>query len=137
MNKIFYTLVILLITNTIFAQGKIELTVNNVIIDGGDIRIAIYNNDDSFLKTPFKVAIIKPNSKVVNIVIPNLPEGVYAISLYQDENTNEDLDMGMFGPKEPYGFSNNAKGKFGPAKFADAKFEVTSNSVSKQNISLN
>jgi len=137
MKKIFYTLVILLITNTIFAQGKIDLTVNKVIIDGGDIRIAIYNNNDSFLKTPFKVAIIKPNSEVVNLVILDLPEGEYAISLYQDKNTNEDLDMGMFGPKEPYGFSNNAKGNFGPAKFTDAKFEVTSNSVSKQYISLN
>jgi uncharacterized protein (DUF2141 family) len=28
-------------------------------------------------------------------------------------------------PTEPFAFSNNAKGRFGPAKWDDARFEVT------------
>ena len=40
----------------------------------------------------------------------SIPSGIYAISLLQDENSNNIMDMGglfnMF-PQEPYGFSNN------------------------------
>jgi uncharacterized protein (DUF2141 family) len=33
------------------------------------------------------------------------------------------MDTKLFGiPKEPYGFSNNAKGFMGPPSFEDAKF---------------
>jgi uncharacterized protein (DUF2141 family) len=35
------------------------------------------------------------------------------------------LNKNMFGmPTEPYGFSNNARGSFGPAKWSNAKFSV-------------
>jgi uncharacterized protein (DUF2141 family) len=36
------------------------------------------------------------------------------------------LDTGLFGiPKEPYGFSNNARNPFGPPQFDDVKFMVS------------
>ena len=136
MKNALYTLAILFFANTIFAQGKVEITVSKVIVDGGNIRVALYNTEDSFLKKPFKVDMVKSTSEKVKLVFSNLPAGKYAISLYQDENKNKELDMGVFGPKEPYGFSNNAKGSFGPAKFKDAKFEVTNDNEAKQNIVL-
>ena len=58
--------------------------------------------------------------------INNLPEGVYAISAYHDENENQKLDTGWFGiPKERYGCSNDAKGNMGPPKYEDAKFQLS------------
>ncbi len=107
-----------------FAQNKIVLTVNNVSVSYGDIMVALYNSESSFLNTPFKVNKTSSSSNIVTLTFENIPNGYYAISLYQDEDKNEELTRGMFGPKEPYAFSNNAKGSYGPAEFDDAKFEV-------------
>lgn len=57
----------------------------------------------------------------VTVVLKGLPEGRVALSLYQDANGNGKLDMNPMGiPTEPYGFSNNAAGSFGPPKFEQA-----------------
>ena len=54
-----------------------------------------------------------------------LPDGIYAIGLYVDSNNNEQLDTNFFGiPTEQFGFSNNAKGRFGPPLFESASFEL-------------
>jgi uncharacterized protein (DUF2141 family) len=59
-------------------------------------------------------------------VFTKVPYGRYAVQAYHDENNNKKLDTGMFGiPSEPYGFSNNAKGSFGPPKYSEAEFPVT------------
>jgi len=57
----------------------------------------------------------------VTVVLKNLPEGQLALSLFQDANGNGKLDMNAMGmPTEPYGFSNNAIGQYGPPKFEQA-----------------
>ena len=54
-----------------------------------------------------------------------------------DENGNGELDANFVGiPKEPWGFSNNAKGKFGPPKWEDVQFSIGEEAV-VQAISLN
>lgn len=56
-----------------------------------------------------------------------LPEGTYAIGLFVDTNDNNKLDRNFFGiPKEQYGFSNDAKGSFGPPSFKKASFTISS-----------
>lgn len=56
--------------------------------------------------------------------IPGLAFGRYAISAYHDANDNGQLDSGLFAiPIEDYGFSNNARGSFGPPDFDRAAFE--------------
>jgi uncharacterized protein (DUF2141 family) len=53
-----------------------------------------------------------------------LRPGTYAISVFHDENSNGKLDTNFLGiPKEGVGASNDAKGHFGPPKFADAAFQ--------------
>jgi uncharacterized protein (DUF2141 family) len=57
--------------------------------------------------------------------IPALPEGVYAIAIFQDLNGNGRLDNNMFGvPKEPFAFSNNVKPKLSAPSFSDCAFEL-------------
>ena len=54
-----------------------------------------------------------------------LPNGTYAIGIFVDTNYNNEMDRNFFGvPKEQYGFSNDAKGSFGPPSFKDASFTV-------------
>lgn len=120
---------IIISTSLSLAQNQIVVTVNSVSVNNGNIMVALYNSEDSFIDTSFKEKKVASNSDVVELIFDDIPNGNYAISLFQDENDDKKLTIGMFGPKEPYGFSNNAKGSFGPAKFKDAKFEVKDGDV--------
>ena len=55
----------------------------------------------------------------------DIPVGIYAVSVFHDENDNGKLDTNSFGiPNEQFGCSNNAKGFMGPSKWKNAKFEL-------------
>ena len=57
--------------------------------------------------------------------VDGLPPGDYALKLYLDSNGNGRLDRGALGvPTEPYGFSNDARGRLGPASWAKARFRL-------------
>ena len=81
------------------------------------------------MKNAFRKTKTASAKNEVTIYFEDIPIGNYAITMYQDVDSNNKLTKGMFGPKEPYAFSNNAKGSFGPAKFNDAKFEVGNKDV--------
>ncbi len=67
--------------------------------------------------------------------IISLPEGMYAIALFIDTNKNLKIDKNFLGiPKEQFGFSNNAMGKFSAPSFEQAKFLVKGSTL--QNIEL-
>ena len=54
-----------------------------------------------------------------------LPDGIYAISVYIDVNLNNKLVKNFVGiPKEPYAFSNNAEGFLGSPSFENASFVI-------------
>ena len=56
----------------------------------------------------------------------DVPSGIYAISAYHDDNSNEALDFDTRGiPFEPTGNSGNAKGFFGPPSFDQMKFRLS------------
>lgn len=49
--------------------------------------------------------------------------GTYAISVFHDEDSDGELDTGLFGiPTEGWGTSRNASGTLGPPSWADARF---------------
>ena len=53
-----------------------------------------------------------------------LAPGKYAARAYQDLNDDGEMNANMFGmPVEPYGFSNDARGQFGPPSFDDQLFD--------------
>ena len=63
------------------------------------------------------------------LVIEDVRAGIYAIAVFQDLNEDGILNKGAFGvPTEPYGFSNNVRGKLGPPSFDAASFDVSSES---------
>jgi uncharacterized protein (DUF2141 family) len=107
---------------------KVEIT--GMDTDKGKVFLALYNSEATFLKksedTKGANAIVKDKRAIA--IFKGLKKGEYAISLFHDENDNNKMDTKIFGiPKEPYGFSNDAKGFMGPPKFKDAKFIVDSN----------
>lgn len=103
----------------------------------GNVLVALYNSEDTFLKKPYKVAMAKATGDKVEVKIEGVDKGTYAFSLFHDINMNKKLDKGMFGiPSEPYAFSNNASGFMGPATFADSSFKVDNQNF-KQSVKLN
>lgn len=103
----------------------LTINVSNINPIEGDIYIAIYDNEDTYMnidKTAYR-EIVKVTSETQNIILDDIAAGEYAIAIFQDLNGNGVLDTkGMGMPAEPFGFSNDARGKFGPAKYKNAKF---------------
>ena len=60
------------------------------------------------------------------VVFKDVKHDRYAIRFIHDENRNKELDTNFLGiPKEGFGFSNDAVGKFGPKDFSEWLFEVS------------
>ena len=105
------------------AGAELTVEVQGVNPGKGTLVIAVYDREESWLRKPFAATKLEANAANVVAAFKDLPEGAYAVSLYHDENGNGRLDSNaMRIPVEPYAFSNNATGLFGPASFADARF---------------
>jgi uncharacterized protein (DUF2141 family) len=109
-------------------SGELSIKVSNISPVEGELYIAIYSDVDTYMdleKTVFhRTVAIEHETEL--IVFENIPEGEYAVTVFQDLNGNGELDTRGFGiPEEPYGFSNDARGTFGPAKFRNAKFDLS------------
>ena len=109
------------------SKNEIVITVKGIKVIEGSIKIAIYNDERSFPKSgrEYLTFSVPVTSKTVSCKIKNLPEGIYAIALYQDINGNNICDKNLFGiPVEPFGFSNNARVKLSPPKFSECSFDT-------------
>ena len=59
-----------------------------------------------------------------------LPGGTYAVGVFHDMDGDEALSKNFLGiPKEPFGFSNNVRGRFGPPSFKDASISITADTA--------
>ena len=55
----------------------------------------------------------------------DLTPGEYAFRMFHDVNGDGRMNTNVMGiPTEPFAFSNNARGSFGPARWADAVFTL-------------
>lgn len=127
-----FIIAFLLVTSVVFSQNgdskTVTVQIENIKNTKGQLVVGFYSNPESFLKTPQKGEIINIEGKVATVLFKNVSLGIYAISLFHDENNNEKLDTNFMGiPKESFACSNNATGFMGPPKWEDAKFEVKDN----------
>jgi uncharacterized protein (DUF2141 family) len=96
------------------------------------VRIAVYNSERTWLDAPSMryQTILDADSAKWEWTIENVPYGEYAVAAFQDRNGNGELDRGFLGaPKEPYGFSNDARGAFGPASWTEARVRLAEPSI--------
>ena len=119
---------LILFVPTVFAQtGIITVTVSQIETEeGGKVKIGIYDSQ-GFPDVGKEIAGIDLDitGTSVTYVFDNIPVGKYAIAVFQDENVDGKLNTNFFGaPSEPYGFSNNKYGMFGPPDFEDVSFDV-------------
>jgi uncharacterized protein (DUF2141 family) len=89
----------------------------------------LFNSEESYSgkHKALAQASVAVKNKTAEAVFRELPYGTYAVKVHHDENANGQLDKGRLGiPTERYGFSNNARGRFGPPSFSDARFTMDS-----------
>lgn len=123
----------LLLMSPAFA-GTVTVEVRNIETKG-EMHLAIYDDADVFendngekggAAKGIVEGVIEEVGTGTATYSFELPNGTYAIGIFVDANYNNEMDRNFFGvPKEQYGFSNDAKGSFGPPSFKDASFTVT------------
>lgn len=109
--------------------GKAALTLEILGLesDVGSVAVALFDSAESFDRRTAAVAsaIVAPQDGRATWSVADLAAGTYAIAVFHDLNDNGELDRTTLGPPaEPYGFSNDARGRFGPPKFAKAAVEL-------------
>jgi uncharacterized protein (DUF2141 family) len=133
-----FLLTVLFVLGSLYvkAQQKEEITLTIEVsitkYNKGKIYLALYDHKDHYMKQSYMSTSEKVKNNKVTIVFKGLKKGEYAFSFFHDVNSNGKLDNNFLGiPKEPYGFSNEQKGRFGPPKFEKVKFTVDRNSHHK------
>jgi len=122
-----FLLFTLLSSSALFAH-TLTVNISNIANSRGDILIGLYNNASSFIiidrvYRKGKIELSKQN--ISSYIFKNIPDGTYAISLFHDENSNNELDENFLGiPKEGYGFSNNIRPALRGATFEEAGFKL-------------
>ena len=112
------------------ATSKLTVQVAGARNSKGQIAIALFRDGTGFPGDKSKAfrtlqVRIDPQTLRAQTTLNDLPSGVYAVSVFHDENLNGQLDKNVFGvPKEGYGASNNPKRSMGPPKFTETKFQL-------------
>lgn len=116
----------LLLGASLAQAADLTVVVSGITKAEGQVMVALFNEAAGFPRGKVlngQMTPAKPGQ--VELVFKDLAPGTYAVSAYQDLNSNQRLDANMVGmPTEPYGFSRDAKGQFGPPKFDDAAIKV-------------
>ena len=93
-------------------------------LEGSSLFVAVYTEAGQWMAKPVVGRRFIIDAKAggrMTVTLNELPEGALAISAFHDTNGNGKLDRNAIGiPTEPYGFSNNATGQFGPPRFEQA-----------------
>ncbi len=106
-------------------SGALKVIIKGFANDLGNARLALYNSFHNYEsdEQTFRTRVSSISAGTVQAVFDSIPYGEYAVKVFHDENENKNLDTNFLGmPIEAYGFSNNARGSFGPADWDDAKF---------------
>lgn len=107
----------------------ITLHVRGLRNSNGNVYAGLYNRAGGFPTTRDGWIRGEVTTDIVSgratLTFRDMPSGTYAIAVFHDENSNDDLDTNWIGiPKEGVGASNDANGRLGPPKWKDAKFSV-------------
>lgn len=107
--------------------GTVVINVQQIQADkGGEIAAGIFKKENFPKVGKQLIGTEKPvTGNTMQIIFEKVPVGEYGVVAFQDMDKNKDLKTNFVGfPKEPIGFSNDAKIKLGPPDFEDAKVKV-------------
>lgn len=137
--KILFALMMsLFIVQVELNAADLTIVLEGAKVDEGVLMVAVADSQAAFdNEAPVYVSLILPVRDGGNtITLHDIPAGAYAISVFHDADSDGELNANLMGiPTEAYGFSNNARGSFGPPSYENCRFEVENVDV-EQRISL-
>jgi uncharacterized protein (DUF2141 family) len=105
--------------------GQVIVDVYGLKDERGKLNVGIYIAEGGFPKdsrAAFAQRTVPITNRALRLVFDRVPAGEFAVAVHHDENGNGKMDTGAFGrPSEGYGFSRDAKAKFGPPSFDAAR----------------
>ncbi len=123
-------------SNTLLAD-QLNLTITNIPSNDGRLMIQVMAGEAGFKEEIAAAAsfILPAKEGSVTLTTDALASGEYGIRILHDEDGDGKMGQNMMGiPNEPWGFSNNATGRFGPPKWDKVKF--TLDGTEEQNVKL-
>lgn len=103
-------------TGSNLAEGQFILFINNIEEGDGLIQVALFNNEDTFLRDGKECYALSLEVEVSGekiVTLPNFPTGDYAIAVFHDLNQDGELNTNFWGiPTEPYAFSRTPESKW-------------------------
>lgn len=109
--------------------GELVIAISGLETDRGVLVVALMESAEDFASDSHALRSdsVPVKGGKASVTFRDLPYGRYAVKVYHDENSNGKLDTNFVGyPKEGFGFSNDAMGRFGPPSFEQARFEFAS-----------
>ena len=140
MKKILLLSIRLLLASATFSKPtndshSLTVVIKNFKNTNGKAQITYFSSEERFLKEGETVTVDIESQDEITVVFEGVKSHKIAVSVIHDENENGDLDTGVFGiPTEDYGFSNDAKGSFGPPSFEDCIIEMSGDKTVKINL---
>lgn len=127
----------ILTTHANAETSTLTVEVTNIQKVKGTVYAALYNSKEGYdAQEGMEGAMAAVEGETVVLTFNDLTPGFYAIQLFQDLDGDGAITLSWSGaPKEPYGFSNNARGFMSPPKWKDASFEIGLADI-KQNITI-
>ena len=108
---------------------SLTVLVTNIRNNKGQIGFCLFNAGAGFPDHPEKAmqrTFVPVTGNTAQYTFGDIPPGTYAVSVFHDENGDKKINRNFIGiPREGIGVSNNAKGRLGPPKFEDAKFNFS------------
>ena len=99
--------------------ADLEVTILGVERAEGSVLVALYASQQAFTeRDPARGVKVEARPGPLRVAIPDVAPGTYSVSVFHDLDDDGVLGKSWVGtPSEPYGFSRNARGRFGPPKF--------------------
>jgi uncharacterized protein (DUF2141 family) len=108
--------------------GQVQVTVTGFESEHGQVLIALFLDESGWPDdegVAFGATVLPIHDRQAVAEFKDVPAGAFAISVFHDEDSDHELDTGVFGiPSEDYGFSRGARGSFGPPSFDDARLDL-------------
>jgi uncharacterized protein (DUF2141 family) len=118
--------VLVLAVMPLFSFGQFTLKIEISGLESSEGQVLLEFNNEKGEKMMGIAQSIVENQCL--IVVNDLKPGKYAFKYFHDKNVNKKLDLKWMGiPKEGFGFSNNAKGTFGPPSLEKMIFVLEGN----------
>ena len=104
--------------------GVVTVVASGFTSEKGMVLVALCNSREDYESDEecFRVGRVRAKDGQATHRFEEVPDGTYAVKLFHDENSNDELDMGWMGAEERYGISNDARGLLGPPDWDEARF---------------